>query len=54
MRSFIICALRHILLGGQIKEDKMSGACSTYEIHENEYKILVRKPAGKRSLGMPR
>jgi hypothetical protein len=30
MRSFINFKLQQILLGDQIKEDEMGGACSTY------------------------
>jgi hypothetical protein len=29
MRSFITCTLQQILLGYQINEDEMGGACST-------------------------
>jgi hypothetical protein len=32
----------------------VDGACSTHEKDEKLYKILVRKPDGKRPLGIPR
>jgi hypothetical protein len=34
--------------------DEMGGACSTNGEKMNAYKILVRKPEGKRPLGRPR
>jgi hypothetical protein len=38
----------------QIKEDDMSGSCSTHGNMRNIYKILVEKPKGKRPLGRPK
>jgi hypothetical protein len=32
----------------------MGGVCSTYGEKRNAYRILVRKPEGKRPLGRPR
>jgi hypothetical protein len=32
----------------------MGGACSTNGDKKNEYRLLVRKPEGKRPLGRPR
>jgi len=32
----------------------MSGTCNTYTKIRNAYRILVRRPEGKRSLGGPR
>jgi hypothetical protein len=37
-----------------MKEDGMGGACSTYGEKRNAYRILVRNPEGKTSLGSPR
>jgi hypothetical protein len=37
-----------------MKEDQISKACSTNGEKRNAYRILVRKPEGKRSLGRPR
>jgi hypothetical protein len=36
-----------------VKEDEMGGACSTNG-EKNAYRILVRKPEGKRPLGRRR
>jgi len=33
-RSFMICTLRQIYLGDQIKKKEISGACSTYGRYE--------------------
>jgi hypothetical protein len=33
-----------------MEEDKMGGACSIHDRDENAYKILFRKPEGKRCL----
>jgi hypothetical protein len=38
----------------RVKEDEMSRACSTNGEKRNVYRILVRKPEGKRPLGRPR
>jgi hypothetical protein len=35
-------------------EDEMSGACNMNREKRNAYKLLVRKPEGKRQLGRPR
>jgi hypothetical protein len=35
----------------QVKEDNIGGACSTNGAKRNAYRILVRKPEGKRPLG---
>jgi hypothetical protein len=32
----------------------MSGACSTNGENRNEYRLLIRKPEGRRPLGRPR
>jgi hypothetical protein len=37
----------------QIKKNEMSGACSTYGENRNGYRVVVRKPEGKRPLGRP-
>jgi len=40
---------------GQIKGDEMDGECSTYGGEKRDvYRVLVGKPARKRSLGRPR
>jgi hypothetical protein len=36
------------------KEDETDKACSTNEEKRNAYRILVKNPEGKRSLGRPR
>jgi hypothetical protein len=38
----------------QVKEDEMDRACSTNGEKRNAYKILVRKPEGKRPLSKPK
>jgi hypothetical protein len=38
----------------QVKEDEMSGECSTHGENRYLYGILVRKPEVKRPLGRPR
>jgi hypothetical protein len=53
MRNFVTCMLHQMLLGDQIKEDEMDGACSMYGRGE-KYNILVGKPEGKRPLGRSR
>ena len=52
-------ALWYVLLtqyrsGDQIKKNEMGGACSTYRRRRGVYRVLVGKPAGKRSFGRPR
>jgi hypothetical protein len=37
-----------------VKEDVVSMACSTHGEKRNAYRILVRKPEGKRPLGRER
>jgi hypothetical protein len=34
----------------QIKENEMGGACGTYRENRNAYRVVVRKPEGKRPL----
>jgi hypothetical protein len=49
----MVCTLHQILLYDRIKENDLSGACSTHgEI--NVYNILVGKSDWKRPLGRPR
>jgi hypothetical protein len=43
-----------MLLGCQVEEDKMGRACNTHGDVRNVYKILVRKPEGKKPLGRTR
>jgi len=38
----------------KIKNNKMGWACGAYGEGRGVYRILVRKPEGKRSLGRPR
>ena len=40
--------------GNQIDRNDTGGACSTYGERRSVYRILVRKPKGKRPLGRPR
>jgi hypothetical protein len=42
------------LSNDQAKEDEMGRACSTNLETRSAYRILVRKPEGKRPLGRPR
>jgi hypothetical protein len=44
MRSFIIC---NLLRNYQVKDDEMSGACSTNVEKRNAYRILVGKSEEK-------
>jgi hypothetical protein len=37
-----------------VKEDEIDRVCSTNGDKRNAYRILVRKPEGKRPLGRPR
>ena len=45
--SVMICATREMLLD---RSNEMGGACS-YGEKKNAYRILVRKPEGKKPLG---
>jgi hypothetical protein len=38
----------------QVKEDKVSRACSTHVEKRNAFRILVGKTEGKKTLGRPR
>jgi hypothetical protein len=40
--------------GNQIEKNEMGGACSTYGDKRGAYRILVRRPEGRRPLGRPR
>ena len=40
--------------GDQIEKNEMDGAFSTYGEMRGVYRVLVRKPEGKRPLGRPR
>jgi len=42
--------------GDKIEKNKMGGACSKYGVEERKgvYRVLVRKPEGKKQLGRPR
>jgi hypothetical protein len=46
----MICTAHQMLLGGQIKENELGGARSTYG---GKKRILVRRTEGKRPLGRP-
>jgi hypothetical protein len=54
IKSFMLCTSYQILLGDQIKKNKMGGACGTYEARKGTYRVLVRRPKGRRPLGRPR
>jgi hypothetical protein len=41
-------------LNDHVKKDYMGGVCSTNREKRNAYRILVRKPEGKRPLGIPK
>jgi hypothetical protein len=38
----------------ELNEDDLGRVCGTHEEKRNVYRILVRKPEGKRPLGRPR
>jgi hypothetical protein len=40
----MICTTHPILLGDQIEENEMGGACSTYGARKGVYRVLVGKP----------
>jgi hypothetical protein len=40
--------------GDQIKKNEIGWACNTYWEWRGAYRVLVRKPAGKRPLGILR
>jgi hypothetical protein len=52
--SFIICTHHKISLKDQIKENEVGRACGLHERGEKVYKVLMRKPKGKRPLRRPR
>jgi hypothetical protein len=54
MRSLRVYTLHQIMVGGKIEENEMDGACSMYRERRGVYRVLVRKPEGKRPLGRPR
>jgi hypothetical protein len=41
-------------MNNEVDEDEMDGACNTNGEKRNAYRLLVGKPEGKRSLGIPR
>jgi hypothetical protein len=41
-------------MGDQIKKNEMDGPYSMYGEKRGAYRVLVRKPKGKRQLGKPR
>jgi hypothetical protein len=41
-------------MGDKIKKNEMGGACSVDGEERGVYRVLVRKPEGKRPLGRPR
>jgi hypothetical protein len=52
MKSCVICSLHHCnYYYYPVKEDEVGGACG---MNWNMYRILVRKPEGKRPLRRPR
>jgi hypothetical protein len=52
MRSFITCTLRLVYnQNDQVKEDEMGRTCSTHGDKRNAYRVVVRKPEGKRPQG---
>jgi hypothetical protein len=50
----IICTLHQILLGNEVKEDKMSRTCNTHDGDEKFLQIIVGKPSGKTPFGRTR
>jgi hypothetical protein len=40
--------------GDKIERNEMGGACNAYGGRRGVYRVLVRKPGGKRPLGRPR
>jgi hypothetical protein len=41
-------------VGDKIEKNEMGGACSAVGEERGVYRVLVRKPEGKRPLGSPR
>jgi hypothetical protein len=54
MRSLCFVLLTHWCAGDKIKKNEMGGACSAVGEERGVYRVLVRKPEGKRPLGRPR
>jgi hypothetical protein len=54
MRRVIVRTVHRILLGGQIKKDKMLGHASSIKVVVNAHKLLIRKPEGNIALERPR
>jgi hypothetical protein len=52
-KCFAMCTVHRIYYNDQIEEVEVGEACSTFVIHEDEYRVLVGKPE-VRSLGYPR
>jgi hypothetical protein len=50
----LYCISRQCDWGKQIKKAEMGAACRTYGENKNVYRVLARKPEGKRSLERPR
>jgi hypothetical protein len=53
VETFVICTYHQILLGRSNQENQVGGACGTHE-GRKLYRLLVRKPEGKRALERPR
>jgi len=52
MRNLVICT-HSIFSGDQIEKNEIGGASSTYGERRGVYRVLVRDPEGKKTLGKP-
>jgi len=50
----IFLLLTQYCSGDKIQKNEMDGACSKYGERRGIYRVLVRKPKGKKPLGRPR
>jgi hypothetical protein len=50
----MICTPHHYCEGDKIQKNYMGRACSADSVRKGVYRVLVRKPEGKRPLGRPR
>jgi hypothetical protein len=49
----MICNPRPLLCGDKNEKNELSGACSSDGEERGVYRVLMRKPVGKKSLGRP-
>ena len=53
IRVVLSVPLPKYFLRGQMKKNEMDGACGTSGVRRGSYRVLVRKPEGKRPFGRP-